>query len=35
MIHNTHDKTLTLKDGRSEKISGHACKKRDGSWSIA
>jgi surface antigen len=29
------DETVTLKDGRSEKISGHACKKRDGSWSIA
>ena len=31
----TFDETVTLKDGRSEKISGRACKKPDGSWSIA
>jgi surface antigen len=29
------NETVTLKDGRSEQINGHACKKPDGSWSIA
>jgi surface antigen len=31
----TFDETVTLKDGRSEKISGRACKKPDGSWTVA
>jgi len=31
----TFDETITLKDGRSEKISGRACKRPDGSWSVA
>jgi len=31
----TFDETVTLKDGRSEKVSGRACKKPDGSWSLA
>jgi surface antigen len=31
----TFDETVTLKDGRSEQISGRACKKADGSWEIA
>jgi surface antigen len=31
----TFDETVTLKDGRSEKISGRACKRPDGSWSVA
>jgi surface antigen len=29
------DETVTLKDGRTEKISARACRSRDGSWSIA
>jgi surface antigen len=29
------NETVTLKDGRSEQISGRACKKADGSWSVA
>ncbi len=29
------NETVTLKNGRSETISGRACRKRDGSWSIA
>jgi len=29
------DETITLKDGRSEKISARACRHNDGSWSIA
>ena len=29
------NETITLKDGRSETISGRACKKKDGSWSVA
>jgi surface antigen len=29
------NETVTLKDGRSEQISGRACKKPDGSWSVA
>ncbi len=31
----TFDETVTLKDGRSEKISARACRNRDGSWTIA
>ena len=31
----TFDETVTLKDGRSEKISARACRKPDGSWTIA
>lgn len=27
--------TVTLKDGRTETISGRACRRRDGSWSVA
>ncbi len=27
--------TITLKDGRSETITGHACKNPNGSWSMA
>lgn len=30
----TFNETVTLKDGRSEQISGRACKKADGSWEI-
>jgi surface antigen len=30
----TFNETVTLKDGRSEQISGRACKKADGSWQI-
>lgn len=29
------DETVTLKDGRSEKVSARACRNRDGSWTIA
>jgi surface antigen len=29
------DETITLADGRSEKISGRACKRPDGSWNVA
>lgn len=29
------DETVTLKDGRTEKISARACRGRDGSWTIA
>ncbi len=29
------DETIALADGRSEKISGRACKRPDGSWSVA
>jgi hypothetical protein len=29
------DETVTLKDGRSEKIGARACRHRDGSWTIA
>lgn len=29
------NETVTLKDGRSEQINGRACKKPDGSWSVA
>ncbi len=29
------DETVTLKDGRTEKISARACRKPDGSWTIA
>ncbi len=29
------DETVTLKDGRSEKISARACRNTDGSWTIA
>lgn len=28
------EETITLKDGRSEKIKGRACQAKDGSWSI-
>ena len=29
------NETVTLKDGRTENITGHACRNRDGSWNIA
>lgn len=31
----TFDETVILKDGRSEKISARACRRPDGSWSVA
>ena len=31
----TFDESVTLKDGRSEKISGRACKRPDGSWQLS
>lgn len=31
----TFDETVTLRNGRSDKISGRACRNHDGSWSIA
>jgi surface antigen len=30
----TFNESVTLKDGRSEQLSGRACKKADGSWEI-